>query len=85
MENGQWGVFDIHQIIEEPCEGKTFKHGFEDQRDWWQSRWVESQKDSVHDELAGRGLFKGKKAKGERRAYLERQIEIWEALLDRLS
>jgi hypothetical protein len=37
------------------------------------------------DELAGQGLYEGKKAEGDRRHELEQQIRIWAALLEKLS
>lgn len=35
---------------------------------------------SARDELAGRGLYYRRKAKGDRRQQLEQQIEVWEKL-----
>lgn len=37
------------------------------------------------DELAGRGLYRQHRAKGDRRQQLEQQIERWEALLEKLG
>jgi hypothetical protein len=37
------------------------------------------------DELEGKGLFFGCKAKGDRRQQLEGQIEVWEALVEKLG
>jgi hypothetical protein len=37
------------------------------------------------DELEGKGLFVGCKAKGDRRQQLEGQIEVWEALVEKLG
>ncbi len=39
----------------------------------------------LSDELSGRGLFAGKKAKGDRYSTLKEQIETWEALLEKLG
>ena len=39
----------------------------------------------VKDELAGSGLFKGKKAKGDRQQELEQQLKAWEALQKKLN
>jgi hypothetical protein len=37
------------------------------------------------DELEGKGLFVGYKAKGNRRQQLADQIEVWEALVVKLG
>ncbi|GAB4375251.1 MAG: hypothetical protein Kow00121_20780 [Elainellaceae cyanobacterium] len=37
------------------------------------------------DEVAGKGLFKGKRAEGDRYQELEQQIKIWEALREKLA
>jgi RNA-directed DNA polymerase len=33
-DNLAGGVHGKHQITEEPCDGQTIKHGFEDESDW---------------------------------------------------
>lgn len=37
------------------------------------------------DELAGRGLYHRRKAKGDRRQQLEQQIEVWERLIQKIG
>ena len=37
------------------------------------------------DELEGKGLFKGRKAKSDRRQQIEQQIEAWESLIEKLE
>ncbi|MBD2126684.1 hypothetical protein NDI39_05970 [Microcoleus sp. ZQ-A2] len=38
----------------------------------------------ARDELAGRGLYQGRKAQGDRIQQLQQQIEAWQALLEKL-
>jgi hypothetical protein len=39
----------------------------------------------ARDELAGLGLYQQRKAEGDRRQELDRQIEVWEVLLKKLN
>jgi hypothetical protein len=39
----------------------------------------------ARDELAGRGLYQGGKAQGDRIQQLQQQIEAWETLLEKLG
>ncbi|HBE35086.1 MAG TPA: hypothetical protein DD990_28240 [Cyanobacteria bacterium UBA11368] len=39
----------------------------------------------ARDELAGRGLYLGRKATGSRIEQLQQQIEAWEAMLEKLG
>jgi hypothetical protein len=39
----------------------------------------------ANDELAGQGLYEGKKAEGDRRQELEQRLKVWEALQAKLD
>jgi len=39
----------------------------------------------ARDELAGRGLYQGRKAEGDHIQQLQQQIEAWQTLLEKLE